>query len=264
MFNFIDSNNDNISNNAPFQFAKKHALNIYKYKAIYSFIPKNGCTTLRASLATTNGFIEKGHLSQKNINWVHNNTYTFSANLDELISCQYKFTVLRCPYDRLVSLFLDKFVDKTQVAWNFYKQSNNHHDLNYLTFSQFIDYLHGHPKIMNGNIHWRKQNDFLIYTHYDDYFNFDNFKHIEDSLLKKFPIQFVDARNITHHGRDKLKEINNKTYFESSCNELLNLKLNGFIPSTESMLSNKIKQQIDDLYYIDFELIKKTIHNPIK
>lgn len=257
MFNFVQSNNANISNNNSFQFAQKHALHFYKYNIIYSFIPKNGCTTLRASVAATNGLIEQNKLHNENINWIHNNTYTFGATLQELINCRYKFTVLRCPYDRLISLFLDKFVEKTPVAWNFYKQSNNRYNLNYLTFSEFVNYLYNHPGIMQGDIHWRKQNDYLIFKKYDQYFDFANYSEIKETLSRNFPIQFVDTRQITKHGRGKLTKTTEKHFSDVSCNELLNLKLSGYIPSNESMLSSTIKNKIQSIYKQDFALLDK-------
>ena len=39
-------------------FAASHALRIFHTNAIYSFIPKNGCSTMRLSLAVANGCIE--------------------------------------------------------------------------------------------------------------------------------------------------------------------------------------------------------------
>ena len=257
MFNFCDSNNANISNNAQFQFAQKHALHIYKHKVVYSFIPKNGCTTLRASIAATNGFMNKETLNENNINWIHNNTYSFSTTLPELICSTYKFTVLRCPYDRLISLFLDKFVDKTQVAWNFYKQSNNKYNLNDLTFNNFVDYLYTHPNIMQGDIHWRRQSDFLVYKNYDQYFDFANFSEIKKTLLEVFPINFIDSRDVTQHGREKLTPIAGKDFSNAPNIELLNLKLSGYIPSNESMINTEIKNKIQSIYKKDFDLLDK-------
>lgn len=254
MFNFCDKNKANILHNPSFQFAQKHALCGYKHNFIYSFIPKNGCTTLRSSLAVTNGFVDKNTLTNQNINWVHNNTYSFSASIKDLINCEYKFTVLRCPFDRLVSLFLDKFVDKTPVAWLFYRQSDNIYDLNQLTFRQFINHLHSHPHILHGDIHWRKQSDFLVYRDYDDYFRFEDFSTIETVLNSKFPFELIDTRQITKHGRDTSKTVSDKDYSNTSSNELLNLKLQGQTPTKESMLDSEIMEKIKNIYHSDFDL----------
>ncbi|MCK5855748.1 MAG: sulfotransferase family 2 domain-containing protein [Cocleimonas sp.] len=258
LFNFCD-NNSNLHHNPQFQFAQKHTLCLYQKNAIYSFIPKNGCTTLRATLAVGNGLVSPDTLSNSNINWIHNNTYAFSANLKDLIRTEYRFTVLRNPYSRAVSLFLDKFVDKTPVAWNFYRQTSNAYDLNTLTFSDFINHLYKHPHIINGDIHWRKQADFLIYQDYDDYFNFDNFALIEKTLENKLSLKTIDTRKITKHGKDQHEFISEKNYATTSANELLNIKLKGKLPNDQSMLNDELKTKIRKIYQADFTLCENKL-----
>jgi hypothetical protein len=101
------SSNVALARNAAHQFASRHALSIYGARAIYSFIPKNGCSTLRYTVARANGCID----GPSDINWIHSNNLSFSATLRELLTAQYTFVVLRCPYSRLASVFLDKIVD---------------------------------------------------------------------------------------------------------------------------------------------------------
>lgn len=257
LFNFADETNVNLQQNTRFQFAQKHALSLYSSKAIYSFIPKNGCTTLRASLATENGFLED---INHQINWLHNNSYTFSASLKELITSHYTFTVLRCPYSRLISMFLDKFVDKTPVAWTFYRNSNNKYDLDDITFRNFIDLLLSQPNLINADIHWKKQSDFLIYKNYDDYFDFDNFNHIQTTLGDKINLELIDTRKITGHGRESYTHLNDMDYSEIPVSKLIQLKKNKNLPSINSMINAEdLKLKINNIYKIDFELRKRVI-----
>ena len=262
-FHYANTSNVDIQHNPQFQFAKRHALNLYQKKAIYSFIPKNGCTTLRTSLAVANGFLDEQHLSHTTINWVHNNTYTFSANVKELACAAYRFTVLRCPYDRAVSLFLDKFVDKTPVAWNFYRQTNNIYDLNDMTFTDFIHHLYHHPHLLNGDIHWRRQTDFLVYQDYNDYFEFSDFTTIEKTLKNKLSLKMIDTRGITKHGKDQHEFISDKNHSTTSSYQLLGLKLRGQLPDNQSMLTADLKEIIQKIYQTDFDLRTKKItsHN---
>ncbi|WP_299880727.1 sulfotransferase family 2 domain-containing protein [uncultured Cocleimonas sp.] len=250
--NFTSNTNVALQQNHPFLFAQKHALNLYQKKAIYSFIPKNGCTTLRTSLAIANGFLENKNLEQ-HINWVHNNSYTFSANLSELACADYTFTVLRCPYERLTSLFLDKFVDKTPVAWNFYRQTNNKYDLDKLTFSVFLQALLEQPSLINGDIHWRKQVDFLVYQEYDDYFNFDNFDNIRNTLKNRMNLDLIDTREITNHGKEKYNNIDGN-FSTTSVAELKLLKTKSTLPSTDSLFNNILKENTKKIYQLDFDL----------
>src|SRR5690606_5133059 len=74
---------------------------------IYSFIPKNACTTMRYSLALSSGCIR----GRQDFDWIHNNNWTFSASFRDLVSAESSFVILRCPFSRLASFFLDKVVD---------------------------------------------------------------------------------------------------------------------------------------------------------
>jgi len=49
------------------QFAASHALSIYGARAIYTFIPKNGCSTMRLSLGIANGALT----GPEDIDWIH-------------------------------------------------------------------------------------------------------------------------------------------------------------------------------------------------
>lgn len=255
-FNFMEGNTAPLQNNGQFQFARQHSLNIYKKNAIYTFIPKNGCTSLRASLAVDNGFLTEPQI-QNQINWVHNNSYTYSANIRELINAEYTFTILRCPYERLASLFLDKFVDKSPIAWTFYRLSNNKFDPDDLTFELFINYLIDNPSSLNGEIHWRKQTDFLVYKRYDDYFNFSNFTDITQTLSKKLNLKIIDTRNITNHGREKYEKINDQCFSQTPVKELHDMKFLNKLPTSESLFNDNLKEKVKRIYHKDFELFKK-------
>lgn len=58
-----------ISKNIPHKFSESYALSIYKTRSIYSFIPKNACSTLRFSVAVANGFLK----DLKDVEWIHYN-----------------------------------------------------------------------------------------------------------------------------------------------------------------------------------------------
>lgn len=256
-FNFINETNVNLQQNTKFQFAQKHALSLYSQDAIYSFIPKNGCTTLRTSLAAANGFFNYDK-PEEHINWIHNNSYTFSAQLRELVTAKYTFTVLRCPYARLASLFLDKFLDKTPVAWNFYRLSNNSFNLDNISFHDFIIKLQQQSGLINGDIHWRKQSDFLIYKKYDDYFDLDDFDTIKQVLAQKVGLDIVDTRNITQHGREQYKKAKGD-YSHMSSQDLKQLKDQGQLPEIDSLFTKDLKSIVRSLYNSDFELRKNTL-----
>ena len=90
-----------ISQNDLFTFSSRYALSIYPIDAIYTFIPKNACSTLRYSIAIANGFLED--ISE--IEWIHSNNETFISTQREIALAKYTFVVLRCPYTRVASCF---------------------------------------------------------------------------------------------------------------------------------------------------------------
>lgn len=101
-----------LAQNHSHQLAQSHALCIYESDAIYSFIPKNACSTMRLSIARANGCIRK----IKDFNWIHKNNSTFSASLSELAKARYSFVFLRDPFSRLVSVYFDKIVSRDPQA----------------------------------------------------------------------------------------------------------------------------------------------------
>ena len=63
-----------LSQNAAHQGAARYALSLYALDAVYSFIPKNACSTLRYSLALANGVLS----GPEQFNWIHTNNPTFA------------------------------------------------------------------------------------------------------------------------------------------------------------------------------------------
>lgn len=92
-----------LNKNERYNFSGSHSLSIYPIDAVYTFIPKNACSTLRYSIAIANGFIE----NKSNIDWIHSNNKTFISTLQEIAQAKYTFTVLRCPFTRVASSYLD-------------------------------------------------------------------------------------------------------------------------------------------------------------
>ena len=79
--------NGPLAENVQHKFAAQHELNIYRSKSIYTFIPKCACSTMRLSLAISNGLIS----DVSKYGWIHSNNTTFSANLSELITAKFAY-----------------------------------------------------------------------------------------------------------------------------------------------------------------------------
>jgi hypothetical protein len=238
-----------LDKNIQHKFANQHALMIYKSDSIYTFIPKNACSTMRLSLAIANGCIK----DVKDFNWIHKNNATFVATLKDLIKAKYTFVILRDPFRRLASVYLDKIVDRTMEAWNLYDLINREIKLEKITFKRFIKIIE-EKKLLRSNIHWRPQIDFLVYEKYDDYFALENFSKAIPEIEKKAKIKIYDARNLTKHGLDQYKLIKDKDFSNVSPVEIFNLKQKGFAPSYETLYDKELIEMVRNLYKEDFEL----------
>ena len=238
-----------LQKNSAHQFAAQHALCIYPSSAIYSFIPKNACSTLRLSLAITNGCIE----STKDFNWIHNNNATFSADLKSLLTARYTFTVLRCPYARLASVYLDKIVDRNVQAWQIIELTQREFDAEDLTFNAFVHLLK-RSSVLKSNKHWRPQTDFLVYKHYDDYFCLEKFSTAANTLNEKIGLSVVDARPLTKHGIDGLNLISKGDFSDTPPAEIRLMKAMGQCPKPSTLYTNRLIEIVREKYKADLEL----------
>ncbi|MCP4061195.1 MAG: sulfotransferase family protein [Pseudoalteromonas sp.] len=249
MFNFSALNFGNLHANGMHQFCMNYAMNIFEQDAIYTFIPKNACSTLRLSVALSNGCIR----SIEHVNWIHANNQTFKPSLKEAATAKYKFVVLRCPYRRLASVFLDKFVAKEPDAWLYRDVRNREVNLDDLTFEQFVKSLAAQV-IRVANIHWRPQNHFLLYDEYDDYFALENFDEAITTLKQKINFDVVDARHLTQHGTDKLEKVDDKNYSQTSVFDIAVLKRQGKCPSYSSLFTTELVNLVKQAYIDDISL----------
>ncbi|MDO6683484.1 sulfotransferase family 2 domain-containing protein [Oceanobacter sp. 5_MG-2023] len=252
LFKYSSGSQLSLPKNDQHQFAMQHAMTLFHANAIYSFIPKNGCSTMRLSVAVANGCIdgiEQGH-------WIHNNNGTFMPSLAEAVRANYKFVVLRCPFRRLASVFLDKFVAKEINAWMYRDVLNRNIELDDLTFESFVLSLQK-KDILNSDIHWCQQSDFLLYKEYSDYFSLENFSKAMSTLKEKISLDVIDARPLTMHGIDGYELLDDKDYSQMNAFDISILKRQGKCPSPASLYTPKLIEVVKRVYAKDFTLYKK-------
>jgi len=243
---------DNLDKNGQHKFAQRHALNIYASASIYSFIPKNACSTMRTSLAIANGCIKDA----SDFNWIHQNNDTFSASLAELAKAQYTFTILRCPYARLLSVYLDKFLNRNPVAWKYVDLHKRSIEIEDITFEFFVKST-CRKHVRNSDIHWMPQTSFLVYEDYDDYFALEDFDTAVNVLKEKIGLDLVDARPLTNHGTSGFRKLSRSKPFRLAPFELLGLKMRGSLPSLKSMYSDEMIECVQRAYRQDIALYKR-------
>lgn len=233
-----------VSQNMAYQFSAGYALSIYKINGIYTFIPKNACSTLRFSVAVANGFLS----DIKDVNWIHYNNGTFKSSQQEIANAKYTFVVLRCPFKRLVSCFFEKFVDG---RFKLNGKDGSPLDTN---FTEFIDFIKA-SKNEEMDEHWRPQVDFLHYEEYDNYFCLEEFPKAIKSLNKR-GLEVIDTRKSLGH--DKSRLLSQEGEFSSTnISELKKMKENGYAPLTRCFYTPKTYEIIEQKYREDIKLYKQ-------
>ncbi len=239
-----------LKKNPKHQLAMEHALRIYRSNSIYSFIPKNACSTMRLSLALENQCIQ----NKEDFNWIHHNNNTFSADLASLITADYTFVILRCPFARLASCYLDKIVDRHQDAWILYNLIDRTQELSDISFEVFVKLMQK-AVIQEGNIHWQPQIDFLVYEEYDDYFCLEEFKTVVETLEEKIGLSIVDARDLTQHGLNHFEVVSEaESYAKVSPVDIFSLKRLGKCPDPKLLYNDELIEIVKDCYQPDIKL----------
>lgn len=256
MLRYTRGNLQALAQNAAHQFASRYALSIYAVDAVYSFIPKNACSTMRYTVGMANGAIA----GPEQFNWIHANNLTFRASLAELAKAKYTFVILRDPYLRIASCFLDKMVDQTTVAWQYHTLTNYQTAPPNLTFREFVTNVR---RRLRGNEHWRPQVDFLVYETYDDVFSLEAFSEAAVALHSRIGLDVQDARALTKHGSDQFEPlVSAKSFADKPAHEIAALKRSGWIPRVTQLYDASLIAEVGQMYAADINLYTKTIKRP--
>lgn len=206
---------------------------------------------MRLSLALANGCIS----DPADFNWIHKNNETFIADLASLALADYTFVILRCPYARLASAYLDKIVDRTTEAWMLYDAVDRKVEPAAMTFRVFVDAA-THPKLLRANIHWRPQVDYLVYKDYDDYFSLEDFAAAKPVIEAKARLEVVDARKLTKHGTDRFVLLNDINYADTLPDDIGALKKSGKLPALNALYDDEIVARVAKHFKKDINLYK--------
>ena len=232
-----------VNENSLHNWSSNYALSIYPINSVYTFIPKNACSTLRFSIAIANGFIK----DLKDIQWIHNNNSTFRSSQREVSIASYTFVVLRCPYTRIASCFLDKVVDEV-ISFN--DEMGKKVSLNFYEFLLHIN----SQQPSEREQHWRNQSDFLHYEKYDEYFSLELFSEAIASLAAH-GLKVHDTRESINHGISNLKAVDGD-FSKMKAVEIKKMKEEGSAPNYKSMFSKVEIDLVNEIYKDDMNLYK--------
>jgi hypothetical protein len=234
----------NILHNDFYQLSRAHTLTAYGLKGVYTFIPKNACTTLRFSLAVHNGFID----DTSQFDWIRENNGVFVASQDMVATCDYSFVVLRCPYRRIASCYLDKIVGNVITISIAHGQKPD------LSFTDFAEVCQLMPR-KDHDIHWRAQSDFLLYEEYDDYFCVEAFADAVRTLDQRgFKVQ--DTRRIANHDTSSLNTVSGD-FSRVPMSELARLKAKGEVPGYADLFNERARALVEEVYAEDIALYRE-------
>ncbi|WP_245624924.1 sulfotransferase family 2 domain-containing protein [Jannaschia seosinensis] len=246
-----------LEKNAAHRFAATQALVCYPTDTVYTFIPKNACSTLRLSLAAANGCVA----GPEDWTWIHPNNRTFSATLRELLTARFTFVILRCPHARLASVFLDKIVSKTTEFWDLYRLENDGLDEFRTTFRRFVATIEK-PKNLRANIHWRPQEEFLVYERYDAYFQMERFGDAVPQIEQQGGIALIDARPLTRHGTERFDLVSDLCYADTPLAELAEMKRQGKAPAHAALYDDRLAARVARIYAADLALYSGLFGTP--
>lgn len=245
---------DPLAQNGAHRFAAQHALVHYRSGAVFSFIPKNACTSLRVSLAIANGAIA----DVADWTWVHANNATFSATLPQLARAPSTAVILRCPHRRLASAFLDKIVSRGGELWTLHRKSRDQIDPDRLTFRDFVDWI-AKPGFLRADIHWRPQADFLVYRDYDRVFGMHDLAAFAAHFEGQTGQALVDARPFSGHTTSAFAASGTRSHADTPLSELTHEKALGRLPRAEELFDDALVARVGQIYAQDLALYRDLI-----
>lgn len=252
LLRYARHSNQALENNAKHNVASMHSLIIYETGAVFSFIPKNACSTLRFSLAVANGAIQ----GQEHFHWIHNNNQTFRASLKELVCAPFTFTVLRDPLLRVASAYMDKVVMRWYPLWRLLDTVDPGMDPDRITFRKFIELIVKGKKL-RLDFHWRPQIDFLVYEDYDAYFRFEDFVDAIPLIEKRAGLKIQDTRSIAEHSNNRFDIVDLGCCADMSPAELRRLHREGKTVELKRLYDDTLLAEVQAAYQQDIDLYKR-------
>lgn len=250
---------------------EKHYIVNYDYRLIYCPIPKNACTSVTKFMVMLSNLQEKEKILELPGGKFHpyvrskltlrdNNYRSVVEILDN--SDYFKFTVVRNPWERLLSAYLNKFVQYNdpritkKVIDDVYYNNNENPDYNKsINFQQFIEYL-VRTKDENLNDHFRPQYLFLGNTKFDFIAQFETLEKDFEFIKKKFNITFnLSINNVTNYSDAELtlpKPDGFSSYYPSELNKL------GSYPYYTKFYNKSLIELVKKRYQKDIDLFSYT------
>ncbi len=233
----------------------------HNLKIVYCSIPKNACTLFKNLIVDNSDNKKEYDLSQQNI---HQFLANRRDNIFPLLSClespdYFKFVILRNPFARLASAYLDKFAkhpfpesfarDVIREVQQFLGLEINIEKS--ITFNQFIKYL-ARTKDRNLNDHWRPQNTFIGSVKFDLVGQFENLDYVIDFLQRKYKINI--KKKVSSHITNYKDFSSDLQFHQMYPNKLRNLD---GMPKVWQLYTPELEAIVRKRYAQDIEIYKQ-------
>ena len=252
-------NPENLCKNTSHQFAIGHTKVHYKSNSVCTWIPKNACSNIRYSIAIANGAIA----NMDEIKWIHANNDCFVANTKEALEAKFTFIILRNPFKRLLSFFLDKLchADNPQSDISYQIAKDVFEFDSYMTFEDFINYIWDYPHKIYEDEHTRPQTDFLLYRNYDEYYAVEKLSEALEDINKKIGLKVYDTRSVNTIYTSKGHALDQGITFQNKASEIKDLYSQKKSPITKNMYNNEMIKKVAAIYLQDILLYANRISN---
>ncbi len=155
--------------------------------------------------------------------------------------------ILRCPYRRLASAYLDKLTGDS--VWRRRLLNKVGEPDTPLTFRSFVELLQK-ASVRRMDHHWAPQIDFLVYRQYDDVFCLENYEAMRVSLAARIGLVLHDTRSRVAHGLDKFTLIEGE-FTDVPAREIGDLRAGGQSPGPAGLYNDAVRSLVENAYAKD-------------
>jgi hypothetical protein len=231
-------------------FGLRHLYVYPRLRIAYTYIPKNACTTLKATFGLAQGWLTAEAPDYHGMTAPH-----WLEGLAAYPLVRHRVVVLRDPFDRLLSAYLHRFVlqrgdpVRESAMGSGLGAAAGVSTAAEVSFAGFLRYLALTPDD-RLNEHWRPQRDFLV----GDYTHVVRFDHLVEDLafLRDSGITLVVARG---HATASRADVG-PGWGDRPARALRRLhKRTGHLPLTRNMYDVELRALVAGRYAEDLELV---------
>ena len=260
--------------NPLFEYASRHALLHGETGAIISYIPKNACSSIKASMLMHQYGYEEQEFLEIASPAIHSVTHLLQAKPQDIARAKKSYILFRDPIERAVSVFLDKFVSGLQESVKFANlvidmglddaedevESRQKRIIDDLTFKSFLELLR-HDRLLKLDPHWRPQRHFVMFKNYTHRGIMSDMPSFIEAIESDMGIKWLDSRGFMKHGREQYEKLDTPELYNTRVADLAYYKNEiKVVPSTASMLSPEIINLISEIYRQDFEYLSNNLN----